>query len=646
MSAAPQIAADPIRELVGDLFRRYLAPPPALSVHEWAERYRELPKATSAEAGRWRSDRMPHAIEPMECLSDPDVRAVVCMWASQVAKTEVGLNWLGRAIHLDPGPILWCTSTEAQLQKLSQRRLDPMLDAEPLRDLVARRKGRESQRTMASISFVNGSLNLVSANSPSGLSSDPIRYAVCDEVDRYAPSSGQEGDALALILARQTTFETYGAKTLFISSPSIAGQSRIEQLFEQSDQRRRHVPCPICGTMQALVWDQVRWDHEVPREDAPETARYYCESCDEPWTDAQRWHACTEEAGARWIASKPFRGVAGFGHLSQLYSTFTLVATLVREWLEAQGKPDQVKAFVNTRLGLPYSLEVSEAPETIRGEVWDGFDVPVDACLLLGFADVQGDRLELTVCGVGPDAALYPVEHLALIGNTDQPEVWADLAAHARRSWKRSDGRELRLAALGVDCGYRFERVCRWCMRVPFRAFAIKGVQRGIGEPIVRERKAGRTNAGLRFHIANSDASKFQVLQKLNLQEGPGRVHYPARECFGERYFDQLRAERLVRRIRRGYPVLEWHLRDGARNEALDCLAGILAVQEWLNPALGVLAAKLPPLVEGLPPAASADSPADRGARPAPPPPAAPRPRLIVRSPFDSGARHPGRRIR
>jgi len=38
-----------------------------------------------------------------------------------------------------------------------------------------------------------------------------------------------------------------------------------------------------------------------------------------------------------------------------------------------------------------------------------------------------------------------------------------------------------------------------------------------------------------------------------------------------EEFFEQLVAERLVTKYVRGFPVLEWHLPKGKRNEALDC---------------------------------------------------------------------------
>lgn len=66
----------------------------------------------------------------------------------------------------------------------------------------------------------------------------------------------------------------------------------------------------------------------------------------------------------------------------------------------------------------------------------------------------------------------------------------------------------------------------------------------------------------------------------------------------------------------RGYSVLEWHLRAGRRNEALDCLAGVLGVMVWLNPALDVLSHRNSKVTDAPVPAAQtvrarAEAPAD-----------------------------------
>lgn len=40
--------------------------------------------------------------------------------------------------------------------------------------------------------------------------------------------------------------------------------SRIERAYLRSDQRRYHVPCPVCGTMAAILWQNIEWPQGQP----------------------------------------------------------------------------------------------------------------------------------------------------------------------------------------------------------------------------------------------------------------------------------------------------------------------------------------------------------------------------------------------
>lgn len=674
MARGGALAALSARELVAEALARHLRPPPDVPVDEWAERHRWLEKRTSAAAGPWRNAKTPYLIEPQRCWTDPRVRNVVLLKGGQTGGSEIALNCVGRDIECDPGPTLWVTSSDEQVRKISRRRIGPMLDRPPLRSRVPRLKGREAGRTTTSIEFEQGSLSIVTAHSPASLSSDPARRVIFDEVDRYSESSGTEGDPLDLGKARQQTFELYGAKTLFVSTPGIEGVSRIAKLYEDSDQRRYMVPCPECGTLQELVWFGTRedghkfgvlWDHAAPKHLAAKTAYYQCEHCPARWDDAQRWAQVQPEAGAQWVATRPFAGTAGF-YIPSLLSTFVRLSDCVATWFAAQGRPSKLQAFWNLVLGLPWSLTAESAPKRIPLEAWEGFDVPESACLLLGMADVQANRIEVTIAGLAPNEQVLPVEHRIFQGSTELPQVWDDVEAYIGRQWSRSDGRGIRLTALGIDCSYKLETVCDWAAQVAprtgLRVFPLRGVSRGVKQPIVRERVPSPSKGGRWFYNVNADAAKLAVIQKLQLKASqPGCIRYPARECFTDGYFEQLRAETLKRRYVRGFLVLEWHLRAGQRNEALDCLAGILAVREWLNPALDVLATRNPKITAepvAPAPALPAELPRDRdaleamlarlleqreAARAAAPPPPPPRVATRSRGAWFDAARGPRR---
>jgi phage terminase large subunit GpA-like protein len=179
----------------------------------------------------------------------------------------------------------------------SKDRLAPMLrDSPALRGLVSEAKSRSSGNTLLHKVFAGGHLTIAGANSAASLASRPIRVVLFDEVDRYPPSAGTEGDPVTLGKKRSTTF--WNRKSLLGSTPTISGKSRIEAAYEASDKRRYWVPCPHCGEFQTLKWAAVRWDG-----DDPATALMHCVGCGVGWTDAERYGAVRL---GEWRAEAPF----------------------------------------------------------------------------------------------------------------------------------------------------------------------------------------------------------------------------------------------------------------------------------------------------------------------------------------------------
>ena len=72
-----------------------LKPPPKLSLDSWADTYRILSSKTSAEPGRWNTDRVPFQKEVMQAISDKRTEKIVMMYGAQLSKTEILLNTFG-----------------------------------------------------------------------------------------------------------------------------------------------------------------------------------------------------------------------------------------------------------------------------------------------------------------------------------------------------------------------------------------------------------------------------------------------------------------------------------------------------------------------------------------------------------------------
>ena len=184
-----------------------MLPPDDLTVSEWAEKKRRLSAEASAEPGPWRNDRTPYLRDVMDSFSDPKVRHIVMVAASQVGKTEAELNIVGYIIDEDPGSILFIHPTVTDAKEFSKLRIAPMIrDSPALKRKVSDAKQRDSANTILQKSYPGGILTLCGSTEAHSLCSKPIRYVLGDERDRWAVSAGTEGDPWDLAMARQTTF--------------------------------------------------------------------------------------------------------------------------------------------------------------------------------------------------------------------------------------------------------------------------------------------------------------------------------------------------------------------------------------------------------------------------------------------------------
>ena len=88
-----------------ELITQIVEPPPDMNVDEWAREFRWVMRGT-AFPGKWTTSFTPYMKEPMEVISDPFVRKIALMLASQTGKSELILNTLGFYMHLDPCSIM------------------------------------------------------------------------------------------------------------------------------------------------------------------------------------------------------------------------------------------------------------------------------------------------------------------------------------------------------------------------------------------------------------------------------------------------------------------------------------------------------------------------------------------------------------
>src|ERR1035437_8972180 len=466
-------------------------PPPDLSLIDLADTYRQVSSKNSATPGRWRTSEQPCAFGPMDAVVAKDTFTVSIMAGTQLIKSELLINVACYYIHQDPAAILFVQPTQSKAAEFSKERFAPTIDVSPeLRRLVEPPKARDSENTIQHKEFPGGVLNFVGANSPADLASRPARIILCDEIDKFPPSAGSEGDPLKLAEERASTYKALGrAKFIRTCSPTVEGFSRIAREYEASDQRRLYVACQHCGWQQVLTWAHMRWDKDETGNALPETAALVCEECGVHWTERDRvasldalatapgygWRqtrvfTCCGEAQvpASWDedgrsvcckcdSRSSYAGHAGF-HVSKLYSKRHRMPEIVQEFIESKSDAQLLRKFTNTALAelwKPTYTEIfSKEKLMARAETYGPDDLPNDIRVITGFCDVQGDRLEVHLVGWGLEEEAWPFQYEIIHQDPAQPGAWKELDQLLQSTFRvRGSDRILRIAAFGIDMG-------------------------------------------------------------------------------------------------------------------------------------------------------------------------------------------------
>ena len=524
----------------------------------------------------------------MDACSDSTIQEVVVMAGAQLGKTEAILNIVGYHIDNDPSPILVLQPTLEMAQAFSKDRVAAgLIKSTPaLRGKVKDPRSRDSGNTTLHKIFPGGAITMVGANSPSGLASRPIRIVLCDEVDRYPPSAGSEGDPIQLARKRSATF--WNRKVIMVSTPTNEGNSRIAEAYEQSDQREFYVPCKHCEEYQTLTWSNVKW-----LEDQPETAAYMCDHCAVLWSDSDRvWSI----RNGQWHAGKEFTGVAGFA-INGLYSPWTPLADGVKDFLKVKKSPEQLRVWTNTYLGQTWADAGETVDDYMLAERREPMPaVPDDAMILVAGVDVQDNRLEITVLGIGRDDESWVIDHVTLYGDPSTPQLWSALDSQLFKQYETESGRQIAIRAACVDSGGHFTNsVYTYCKKNAGRkVFAIKGLG-GEGKPIAGRPSKNNVVKCPLFGIG-VDTVKDLLFARMRIQEqGAGYIHFA--DHLNDEYFRQLTAEKVVTRYHKGYKKRVFE-KIRARNEALDCMVYAYAAYSIIGVNVNAFAEKAQAIAE------------------------------------------------
>lgn len=577
-------------------FAAAFAPPPLLTVSEWADLYRFLPEASAARGGRWRTRDTPYLRGIMDSVHEPGVRKIALIKGSQVGGSEALHNILGYFIAYDPCPMLFVHPTQGVAEEWSKERLDDMLTTTSALEAVVDRR----DSTLDYKTFAGGYLALGGANTPNTFARRAVRVAIGDDVDRFPAIIEDEGDPAELLEERTRTF--LDGLTIFCSTPTLK-HGRIDTLYRRSDQRRFVLACPSCGRTDWVSWQAPDHFHVVYEGHDPSTSRLACPGAEHGGCGARMDEADRRRmvAGGRWASTVAAQesGLVGF-HLPATLSTLgdVTLERLVAKWLGARQKgKESLRVFVNTSLAEGWEDRGARMnPHRLaarREDYGPDVEIPAPAVAVTAGVDVQDNRFELHVWAWGLGEESWLVDVHVVPGDPRKPETRAALLEALQRKYAHALGPLLPIHATCIDSGYATDDVYDFVLaHQARRLFATKGIAGRSGEPIVgkpSEKTYGKRPRPVRLYPINVDDAKAGLYSDLDLAEpGPKYLHFPlGRDQIDDEYFAQLCAEHKETRYNKaGVATHVIWVQDRERNEALDGAVLARAAYRLLNPPI------------------------------------------------------------
>lgn len=490
----------------------------------------------------------------MDAILEPNIEIVVFMTSAQIGKTELLGNVLAHHMIYRPGPIMAMHPTVEMGQIWSKNFFSPMVRDTPcLKGLFSDKSIGDLSKTIMHKKFPGGHVIIVGANSPVGLSAQPIGFLLVDEADRMPEEVGVEGDPLFLAIMRTTAF--MDRKIVLASTPTVEGRSRIQKAFLETDQRHYFVQCQDCGEFFTLDFDRLKWD-----ENDATSVHYICDFCEDEIAPAKR---DSMVAGGHWRASAISKRKAGF-HIDEMCSPWVTWEKMVEKYLAAKDDPIRLKSWVNTSRGLPYEEKTEKIDAAVLLEHRQAYGgLPDGVKVITAGVDVHKFNVMVEVVGWGENYESWSLDYHTVHGDTLKPAVWEELTQYLDAHFG-----SLQIRSTAVDAGYRPDAVRRFVSKTP-RAYAVIGIP-GWGKPTIELQRGKAVKHHHPFRKVGVNDVKVNVYDRLRVDEpGPGFCHFP--DHYDHSYFSHFESEQIVTKLKNGHPLRVWDKKPGTKNHYFDC---------------------------------------------------------------------------
>lgn len=550
-----------------------------LTVAEWAETHRYMQNP----AGLFSYAMSPFFREPCESLSDlSSTYEIILKCPSQIGKTESILNMLGWICYADKAPTLLILDTAKSGIRMSKTRIRPFLRETCGINNPSNALNKDPDRSneVTNIGLGNGAnLMIGSAKSATDLCSMPIKYLLCDELDRWETDLKNEGSPLELARQRQLR---YRGMALLTSTPTTK-DGLICQNFMTGTQQSWVVVCKSCGSYIPCRWGDLDFSGDIPTVSCPKCGEVFSEkdikNMEHCYTPPKNENPAVDRFG------RVCRSFEVFGTLCHSFYTWDY---LKKEEMKALSLGESsYRSFRNTRLAETYepSFEYDvQAFDLIRSCALDynHNHVPNDVAFIIGGMDTHEKGLYLELVGVSEDCQrYYGIEYMFLIGDPHTNEPWAQLWEQYNRKFIRDDGLILQLMyVFGDSGGHRTNDVYLYSIQNP-RFRPIKGRNAKTGaDPLLDKLSRVALNGGVKgkvyLQILGVNAGKDALRQmEIETIAGNKRMFYPSGYGYKQEYYDGLLTEKCING--KWVAPKTGHV----NNEPLDCRVYSLACAEY-----------------------------------------------------------------
>ena len=584
-------------------------PPKHRDAASWADANSFLMEG-AATTGRWKC-RPPQreilknlSVNGRGYASGAPIKMLCVLKSAQVGWSQMVLNSLAYHMVLHPCNCAIYLPTNDMAKQYGTNQFAKFIAVQPALEGII---DTEVSSTGASSSvrkrFAGGVFNIFSAAKPADLSQHTLKVVWGDEIDSYKETIGTEGDPVELIKARAK--EHQDSLLTFGSTPrGDFQQSRIWKMYQQSDQRRYHVPCPSCGHMQYLAWPGFVGANEgVPHKEAG----FRCIKCGTIMQEkdkhdmlrAGEWRPTKKKEGQIRVP-----GMAGYHLWSALSETPSSSWPNLSRMREECGYDKQrLLSFMNTTIGMPSSAgrendvkpsEILHATKdadykTVSDALYDGpvKTIPNEISLICVGVDQQGPgknaRLEYSVFGFARGNHIYFLRHGIIKGDVTADIVWQDLLRATESVYVTHDGkRQMKPSLVLIDSanGVMTSNIYQECSKIP-NWWPLKGhsnpskhlVTQG-NSPIV-----GPIRAAMPLFSVNTSLAKDIInghIKALVSGDKEAKLHIPddldqyVAQCWCSEY----------RTVKQGLePKVMWLKRPAMPNEALDTFVYAMAAK-------------------------------------------------------------------